>query len=52
MENCNNNSTSKKVGSNVELSNFCPVNTLPYISKIIEKAMMLQFSKYIEDRLP
>ena len=52
MENCNNNSTSKKAGNNVELSNYCPVNTLPYISKIAEKAMMLQFSKYIEDKLP
>ena len=52
MENPSNNSTSKKVGSNVELSNYCPVNTLPYISKIAEKAMVLQFSKYIEDKLP
>ena len=42
----------KKVGSNVELSNYCPVNTLPYFSKIAEKAMLLQFSKYIEDKLP
>ena len=36
----------------MELSNYWPVNTLPYISKIAEKAMMLQFSKYIEDKLP
>ena len=42
----------KKVWSNVELSNYHPVNTLPYISKTAEKAMMLQFSKYIEDKLP
>ena len=42
----------KKVGSNVELSNYCPVNRLPYISKIAEKAMLLQFSKYIVDKLP
>ena len=42
----------KKVGSNVELSNYHPVNTLPYISKIEEKGMLLQFSKYIEGTLP
>ena len=42
----------KKVRSNVELSNYCPVNTLPYISKIAEKVMKLQFSKYIECKLP
>ena len=42
----------KKVGSNGELSNYCPVNTLPYISKIAEKGMLPQFSKYIEDKLP
>ena len=41
----------KKVGSNVELSNYCPVNTLPYISKIAEKGMLLQFLKYIEDKV-
>ena len=52
MENRNNNSTSKKLASNVELSNYCPVNTLPYISKIAEKAIMLQFSIYIEGKLP
>ena len=38
--------------SNVDLLSYCPVNTLPYISKIAEKAMLLQFSKYIEDKLP
>ena len=36
----------------MELSNYHPVNTLPYISKIAEKAMMLKFAKYIEDKLP
>ena len=36
----------------MELSNYCPVNMLPYISKMAEKAMLLQFSKYIEDKLP
>ena len=51
MENCNNKTTLKKVGSNVELSNYCPVNTLPYISKIAERGMLLQFLKYIEERL-
>ena len=40
----------KKVGS--KYLNYHPVNTLPYISKIAEKAMLLQFSKYIEDKLP
>ena len=52
MENCNNNTASKKVGSNFELSNYHPVNTPPYISKIAEKGMLLQFSKYIKDKLP
>ena len=36
----------------MELSNYHPVNTLPYISKIVEKAMILQCSKYIENKLP
>ena len=51
MEN-HNISTLKKEGSNVEILNYCPVNTLPYISIIAEKAMLLQFSKCIEDKLP
>ena len=37
MEDCNNNTTSKKVGSNVELSNYHPVIILPYISKIADR---------------
>ena len=43
MENYNNNTASKNVGSNAELSNYHPVNTLSYINKIAEKGMVLQF---------
>ena len=36
----------------MELSNYSPANTPPCISKIAEKGMLLQFLKYIEDKLP
>ena len=34
----------KKVGQDTEYSNYRPVNNLPFLSKIIEKAMILQLN--------
>lgn len=39
----------KKVGLELVSSNYRPVSNLPFISKIVEKCMLLQFNKHCED---
>ena len=38
----------KKVGQDTKYTNYRPVNNLPILSKIIEKAMILQLNLYLE----
>ena len=38
----------KKVGQDTEYTNYRPVNNLPFLSKITEKAMILQLKQYLE----
>ena len=45
-------SPSKKVGQDLEYTNYRPVNNLPFLSKITEKAMILQLNLYLETYCP
>ena len=38
----------RKVGQDTKYTNYRPVNNLPFLSKIIEKAMILQLNLYLE----
>ena len=38
----------KKVGQDTEYTNYRPVNNLPFLSQITEKAMILQLNQYLE----
>ena len=42
----------KKVGQDTEYTNYRPVNNLPFLSKITEKAMILQLNQYLETYCP
>ena len=38
----------KKIGQDRSLSNYRPVNNLPYVSKLIENAMLDQLNKHTD----
>ena len=42
----------KKAGQDTEYTNYRPVNNLPFLSKIIEKAMILQLNLYLKTYCP
>ena len=42
----------KKVGQDTEYANYRPVNNLPFLSKITEKAMIQQLNLYLETHCP
>ena len=42
----------KKVGQDTNYTNYRLVNNLPFLSKIIEKVMILQLNLYLETYLP
>ena len=42
----------KKVGTDTNFTNYWPVNTLPFFGKITEKAMLRQFNRYVENKMP
>ena len=42
----------KKVGQDAEYTNYRPVNNLPFLSKITEKAMSQQLNLYLETHCP
>ena len=42
----------KKVGQDMEYTNYRPVNNLPFLSKITEKAMIQQLNLYLETHCP
>ena len=42
----------KKVGQDAEYANYRPVNNLPFLSKIMEKAMIQQLNLYLETYCP
>ena len=42
----------KKVGQDTEYTNYRPVNNLPFLSKITEKAMIQQLNLYLEKHCP
>ena len=42
----------KKVGTDANFTNYWPVNTLPFLGKITEKAMLRQFNRYVENKMP
>ena len=48
----NHYSPSKKVGQDTEYANYRPVNNLPFLSKITEKAMIQQLNLYLETHCP
>ena len=39
----------KKVGSNTSLTNYRPVNNLPFLSKIVEKVILEQLQSHIDE---
>ena len=39
----------KKVGSNTSLTNYRPVNNLPFLSKIVEKVILKQLQSHIDE---
>ena len=52
LEEINHYPPSKKVGQDTEYTNYRPVNNLPFLSKITEKAMVLQLNQYLETYCP
>ena len=52
MEKINYHPPSKKVGQDTEYANYRPVNNLPFLSKITEKAMIQQLNTYLETHCP
>ena len=42
----------KKVGTDTNFTNYQPVNTLLILDKITEKAMLRQFNRYVENKMP
>ena len=42
----------KKVGQDTGYTNYRPVNNLPFLSKITEKAMIQQLNLYLETHCP
>ena len=42
----------KKIGQDTEYANYRPVNNLPFLSKIMEKAMIQQLNLYLETHCP
>ena len=39
----------KKIGQDIELKSYRPVNNLPFVSKIAEKSMLTQLNQYMEE---
>ena len=52
LEELNHYPLQKKVGQDTEYTNYRPVNNLPFLSKITEKAMILQLNQYLETYFP
>ena len=42
----------KKAGTDTNFTNYQLVNALPFLGKITEKAMLRQFNRYVENKIP
>ena len=46
MENCLGETPTKKVGMDLINTSYCPVSNLPFLSKVVEKSVLLRFNRH------
>ena len=46
MENCLGETSTKKVGMNLINTSYHPVSNLPFLSKVVEKSVLLRFNRH------
>ena len=49
MENCLGKTPTKKVGMELTNTSYCPVSNLPFLSKVVEKSVLLRFDRHCNE---
>ena len=50
MENCLGKTPNKKVGMELTNTSYCPVSKLPFLSKVVEKSVLLRFNRHCNEK--